>query len=70
MDNVFQKMQTSFIDLASKTSAFIEKAELDVKLQVAGEQTKKLVRKYPLESLLAGLAVGYLLGRLFRRNDG
>jgi ElaB/YqjD/DUF883 family membrane-anchored ribosome-binding protein len=70
MENVFQKMQSSFTDLASKTSEFIENAELEAKFKAVGDKTKKVVREYPLESVLAGVALGFLIGRLFRRNDG
>lgn len=70
MENVFEKMQSTFTDLASKTSEFIERAELDTKIKAVGEKTKKVVREHPLESILAGVALGFIIGRLFRRNDG
>jgi ElaB/YqjD/DUF883 family membrane-anchored ribosome-binding protein len=37
-------------------------------IQTAGDELTRVVRRYPMQSLLAGLALGYLLGRATSRS--
>lgn len=55
-------------ELSEAGMQYLENEELQQRIQQLKSDAEKLIREHPLAAIGVGLAVGYLLGRLFSRD--
>lgn len=55
-------------DLSEAGMKYIENEELQMRINQLKSDAEDLIRKNPLAAIGIGLAMGYLLGRLFSRD--
>jgi len=68
LDEVVDRVESTIMAIARQGSDFLKESELDVRISEVKRKTEQLVREHPVESLVVGAVVGYLIGRLFSRN--
>jgi ElaB/YqjD/DUF883 family membrane-anchored ribosome-binding protein len=68
LDEVVDRVESTIMAIARQGSDFLKESELDVRIAEVKRKTEQLVREHPVESLVVGAVVGYLIGRLFSRN--
>jgi len=68
LDEVVDRVESTILAIARQGSDFLKETELDVRLSQAKQKTVHLVKKHPIESIVAGAVIGYLVGRLLSRN--
>ncbi len=68
LDEVVDRVESTILAIARQGSDFLKESELDVRLSQVKRKTVHLVKKHPVESIVAGAVFGYLLGRLISRN--
>jgi ElaB/YqjD/DUF883 family membrane-anchored ribosome-binding protein len=68
LDEVVDKVESTIMAIARQGSDFLKESELDVRIAAAKRKTEQLVREHPVESLVVGAVIGFLLGRLISRN--
>lgn len=62
------KLNKRLSELSESGLTIINDPELQEKILKIRAQVEELIRKNPVASLGAGLLLGYLIGRLFRRD--
>lgn len=55
-------------ELSESGRHVLEEYEIEKRAEEVRDKTEKLIRKHPLASIGIGLAVGYLIGRIFSRD--
>jgi ElaB/YqjD/DUF883 family membrane-anchored ribosome-binding protein len=68
LDEVVDRVESTIMAIARQGSDFLKESELDVRIAEVKRKTEQLVKEHPVESLVVGAVVGYLIGRLFSRN--
>jgi ElaB/YqjD/DUF883 family membrane-anchored ribosome-binding protein len=64
----FDTLQQRLEELTEAGKNYLENDELQRQIQDLKVEAEALIRKHPLASIAAGLAVGYLIGRLLSRD--
>ncbi len=68
LDEVVDRLESTLVALARQGNDFLRESELDVRMAELKQRTEQAVRNHPVESLVAGALVGFLIGRvLFRK---
>jgi len=68
LDEVVDRVESTIMAIARQGSDFLKESELDVRIAEVKRKTQQLVKEHPVESMVVGVVVGYLVGRLFSRN--
>lgn len=68
LDEVVNKVESTIVAIARQGSDFLKESEVDVRIAEAKRKTEQLVRDHPIESLVIGAFIGFLIGRLLSRN--
>jgi len=64
IDNLGKKIY----EFGESGKSIISDPELQRKINKAKSDAERVIRKHPLASIAVGLAVGYLFGKIFRRD--
>ena len=64
IDNLSKKIY----EIGESGKSIISDPELQEKINKVRSDTERVIRKHPLASIAVGLAVGFLIGKLFRRD--
>ncbi len=67
LDEVVDKVETTILAIVRQGSDFLKESELDVRISEVKRKTQQLVKEHPVESMLVGVVIGYMVGRLFSR---
>jgi len=68
LDEVVDRVESTILAIARQGSDFLKESELDVRISEVKRKTQELVKEHPVESMLVGVVIGYIVGRLFSRN--
>jgi ElaB/YqjD/DUF883 family membrane-anchored ribosome-binding protein len=63
-----ETLQQRLEELTEAGRNYLENDELQQQILNLKSESEALIRKHPLASIVAGLAVGYLIGRLLSRD--
>ena len=66
--STFETLSDRLNELTEAGKNYLENEDLQSQINDLKIEAEKLIRKHPLASIAAGLAVGYLLGRLLSRD--
>lgn len=56
------------MEFGESGKSMIADPELQQKINQAKSDAERIIRKHPLASIAVGIAVGYLIGKIFRRD--
>jgi len=68
LDEVVDRVESTILAIARQGSDFLKESELDVRISEVKRKTQELVKEHPVESMLVGVVIGYIVGRSFSRN--
>lgn len=66
--STFETLSSRLNELTEAGKNYLENDDLQAQINDLKIEAEKQIRKHPLASIAAGLAVGYLLGRLLSRD--
>jgi ElaB/YqjD/DUF883 family membrane-anchored ribosome-binding protein len=65
-DNIINDLNDELENVIEEGYSVLKDAELQEKYEEIKTETELLIRKHPIGSVLAGVAAGFLVGRLFK----
>lgn len=65
-ESIINDLNDELEEAIEQGGTVLKDAELEEKLNEIKTETELLIRKHPISSVVAGLAVGFLIGKLFR----
>jgi ElaB/YqjD/DUF883 family membrane-anchored ribosome-binding protein len=65
-ESIINDLNEELEEAIEQGTSAINEAELEEKLNELKTETELLIRKHPISSVLAGVAVGFLIGKIFR----
>lgn len=66
--STFETLSSRLNELTEAGKNYLDNEDLQAQINDMKIEAEKLIRKHPLASIAAGLAFGYLLGRLLSRD--
>jgi ElaB/YqjD/DUF883 family membrane-anchored ribosome-binding protein len=66
--STFDTLNKKIQELSESGQAYLNDAELQEKIRKIKSDAESLIRKNPIASVGLGLFIGYLIGRIFRRD--
>lgn len=64
-----QKIRQKIADTQSRLKSLVDEYPLDELVEDKLAQLKTTIKKYPTESVLVGLGIGFVLGKLFSSSE-
>lgn len=68
-EEIIQNINERLDSAIDRSRKVLEDEQLQQRIQELRFQTEQTIRKHPVKSVLAGLAAGYLVARLFNSDD-
>lgn len=68
-EKIIENINHQLDDALERGKRIVEDEELADRIDELKARAEVVIRKHPLKSLAAGLAAGYLLGKLFNSDD-
>jgi ElaB/YqjD/DUF883 family membrane-anchored ribosome-binding protein len=65
-ESIINDLNEELEEAIEQGTSVLQDGELEEKLNEFKTETELLIRKHPLSSVVAGVAVGFLIGKLFR----
>lgn len=65
-ESIINDLNEELEEAIEQGTSVINEAELEEKLNEIKTETELLIRKHPISSVVAGMAVGFLIGKIFR----
>lgn len=65
-ENIINDLNEELEGVIEEGNSLLQDAELQEKIDELKTEAELLIRKYPISSVLAGAAVGYILGKIFK----
>lgn len=65
-ESIINDLNEELEEAIDQGTSVLNDEELEEKLSEFKTETELLIRKYPISSVVAGVAVGFLIGKLFR----
>lgn len=65
-ESIINDLNDELEEAIEQGGTVLKDAELEEKFNEIKTETELLIRKHPISSVVAGLAVGFLIGKLFR----
>jgi len=69
MTPIQEQFQANFAELKNRFAAIVEETDINQKASVYTAKVKSTIKKHPIPSLLAGLAFGFIIGKLLSDSD-
>jgi ElaB/YqjD/DUF883 family membrane-anchored ribosome-binding protein len=69
MKPIQEQIQANFTDLKNRLNAIVEETDINHKASVYTAKVKSTIQKYPIPSLVVGLAFGFLVGKLLSDSE-
>jgi ElaB/YqjD/DUF883 family membrane-anchored ribosome-binding protein len=64
MQPIQDQLQENFTEIKKRLAMFAEENELSQKASIYSTKVKETIKKYPIPSLIIGLAAGFVIGKL------
>ena len=65
-ESIINDLNEELEEAIEQGTSAIQEEELEEKLKEIKTETELLIRKHPISSVAAGVAIGFLIGKLFR----
>lgn len=65
-ESIINDLNEELEEAIEQGSSVLQDEDLEEKLYELKTETELLIRKHPISSVVAGMAVGFLIGKLFR----
>lgn len=65
-ESIINDLNEELEEAIDQGASAVKQAELEEKLNEIKTETELLIRKHPISSVVAGVAVGFLIGKIFR----
>lgn len=65
-ENIINDLNEELESVIEEGSSLLQNAELEEKINELKTEAELLIRKHPITSVLAGAAVGYILGKILK----
>lgn len=69
MDDVLNKLSEKLGELTRRGEELLKDEQVQEQLTKIKEGGKDMITKYPVGSIVAGVAIGFLLGKIFTNDD-
>jgi len=69
MPPIQEQLQANFTDLKNRFAEIVEQTDINNKASIYVGTVKRTIRKHPIPSLIAGLALGFIIGKLLSDSD-
>lgn len=68
-EEIIENLNDQLDNALERGKRIVEDDELADRVEIYKKKAEKTIKKHPLKSIAAGLAVGYILGKLFSADD-
>ncbi|MEX0649207.1 MAG: hypothetical protein WEA56_09595 [Balneolaceae bacterium] len=68
-DDIIKDLNNELENVIEEGKSLLKEAELEEKFEEMKTEAELLIRKYPIRSVLAGAAAGFILAKIFKSND-
>lgn len=65
-EDIIKDLNNELENVIQEGQSLLEEARVQEKMEELKTETELLIRKYPLRSVLAGAAAGFILARIFK----
>ncbi len=69
MDEVLNKLSEKLGELSQRGEELLKDEQVQEQIEKIKTGAKDFIDKYPVGTVIAGVAVGFLLGKLFTKDD-
>lgn len=69
MDEVLNKLSEKWSELAQRGEELLKDEQMQEQIDRVKTGAKDFIDKYPVGTIIAGVAVGFLLGKLLTKDD-